>query len=129
MIVGLPFPYDDPNLNNPCPRSGSFILSTRTVLLGVMLVISCGVINIYCFLSEPWAFSIYNYMSRRSTIRTQTSYHHLHADATIDGVHEHVKLIFMFRQITNTPRESEIHTQTSERTSNGFPERQQQTDS
>jgi hypothetical protein len=57
-----------------------------------------------------------------------TPYHHLHADAAIDCVHEHVKFIWFPRKprVYSDNDGSWGHTKAANRTSYGFPHSEEQ---
>ena len=56
--LSLIYEVEEPNGNIPFPRSGSGILNTFTVGPSRTFVISCGVMRMYCFLSDVFAVSI-----------------------------------------------------------------------
>lgn len=87
-----------------------------------MFCMFCGVMRMYCLPSDELAVSICmrspmvrNFQlcataDARKRKRTN-AYHHLHTDAAIDSVHEHIEFV-----------------QTTDRTSDRLPHRQQETD-
>lgn len=93
-----------------------------------MLDMSWGVMRTYCLPFDAFAVSIYTGWVSTPLSAEWDTHHHLHANTSVDGVHEDIEFIWKVCENPQTSANKGRRTKATNGTTDGFPQRQEQTD-